>query len=158
VELKSRIRNCIAQQKIRKDILVNTASNQHQGSTNTIDFQEPKEENLESYDEKWLKDLKSHVKKNLHKVDFKIPDLASEMNFSERTLFNKIKVYTGMTPSEYLRKARLALAMHYIKNQKYETIKEIANNTGFVNPRYFTIVFTKEFGKTPTEYIVKYRT
>ncbi len=58
-----------------------------------------------------------------------------------------------MKPSDYLRKVRLDEAMLLLKKRQYQTIKEVAHNCGFVNSKYFTVVFTKEFGKTPTEFL-----
>jgi len=75
------------------------------------------------------------------------------MHISVRTLFNRVKAYTGLTPSAYLRKSRLNLAMQYIENRKYKTIKEVAYAVGITDPRYFTILFKKEFGKSPKEYL-----
>jgi len=111
-----------------------------------------KKEIIQSYDQKWLENLEDKIKNNLHRNDFRLPELAYELNISERTLFNKVKEYTGLTPSLFLRRCRLEQAKHYIIDKKYETIKEVAYNSGFTNPRYFAIAFTKEFGKTPSEY------
>jgi AraC-like DNA-binding protein len=73
------------------------------------------------------------------------------MHITERTLLNKLKQYTGQSPSSYLRKVRLEQAYQYLKTRKYQTIKEVAHATGFNNPQYFNILFKEEFGITAAE-------
>jgi CheY-like chemotaxis protein len=105
----------------------------------------------ESYDEVWLSELEAHIRGNLHRPEFKVPELAYLMHITERTLYNRVKAYTGLTPSEYLRKARLDLAMRYALARKYKTLKELAHAVGMTDPRNFANTFKKEFGRAPME-------
>lgn len=104
-----------------------------------------------SYDEVWMNEFERVIRENLHNADFKVSKLAYAMHITERTLLNKLKQYTGQSPSSYLRKVRLEQAYQYLKTRKYQTIKEVAHATGFNNPQYFNILFKEEFGITAAE-------
>jgi signal transduction histidine kinase/DNA-binding response OmpR family regulator len=143
-ELKLRVSNLIARQQKRK------------ASIESFKLKQPSvnmesDEELISYDEAWLMEVEDVVKKNVQDSDFKVPDLAYMLHVSERTLFNKLKSYTGLTPSEYMRKSRLDLAIHFIKARKFATVKELSASVGIANTTHFATMFKKEFGVAPTK-------
>jgi AraC-like DNA-binding protein len=77
--------------------------------------------------------------------------MTEEVGLSRSQLWRKMKAVLGKTPSELLKDVRLAMAVKMLKSGKYR-ISEIAFYVGFTDQRYFSRVFQKEFGKTPTEY------
>ena len=79
----------------------------------------------------------------------------NDMNVSKSTLYRKIKVLTGMSPSDFIRNIRLKKACEIIKAKKV-SVAEIAYEVGFNDSKYFSVCFKKEFGVTPTEYISRY--
>jgi YesN/AraC family two-component response regulator len=143
-ELLTRLAHLVLRQQDRKQYVKELA-------TRAAISGETIEEEVETYDETWMNELARVVHENFHDPDFKVPDIAFLLNVSERTLFNKLKQYTGQTPSLYLRKVRLDHAYNYLKTRKYQTIKEVVYATGFSNPRYFTMLFKEEFGITPAQ-------
>ena len=147
-EILTRIAHLVLRQQDRKQHIKNVETQVSAKDDKTEDYQA--EEEL-SYDEVWMKELARVVAENLHKPNFKVPDLALLLHVSDRTLFNKIRQYTGQTPALYLRKARLDQAYHYLKTRRYQTVKEVAHATGFSKPRYFTLIFKEEFGITPAQ-------
>lgn len=159
VELKTQIRNLIRNQQLRKAFLRQTAPASSQEKT--LDTSAPvfsaisQEEQLkeESYDEHWMNELQEIVLKSMGKFEFKVSDLAFQLHISERTLRNYIKTYTGLAPSEFLQKARLDRAYQFAKDKKYRTIAEIAYAVGFKDAKHFSKLFTKEFGKSPAEFL-----
>lgn len=102
-----------------------------------------------SYEESWLQHLQAEVQQHLHLPGYKVSDLAAAMHMTERTLFNRVTAYTGLTPSAYIRKARLDQAMHYVTNRTFKTNKELANAVGMTDARHFASAFKKAFGVTP---------
>lgn len=144
-ELNVRVANAIARQQNRKTSLLTPSTPERRTSSS-----QAKEQPL-AYDEKWLQELDSVTKSKLHNNNFKVPDLAHAMHISERTLYNRIQTYTGLSPSQYLRKARLEQAMIHLENRRYRTIKEVVHAVGMNNVRHFTILFKEEFGKLPKE-------
>jgi AraC-like DNA-binding protein len=58
---------------------------------------------------------------------------------------------TGESVGKFVRSIRLSKAKELLKNSEL-TISEIAYETGFSEPGYFTKTFSKEFNMTPSEY------
>jgi AraC-like DNA-binding protein len=40
-----------------------------------------------------------------------------------------------------------------MKSKKYSRISDIAYESGFQDPKYFSTLFRKHYGKTPTEFM-----
>ena len=70
---------------------------------------------------------------------------------SRMQLHRKITALTGQTANEFIRNLRLQKAAQLILTQT-ATIAEIAYDTGFTSPSYFTECFSKYFGKSPSDY------
>ena len=57
-----------------------------------------------------------------------------------------------MTPNQLIQEARLQKALNNM-SQNNKTISEIAYESGFNSPTYFTRVFKKRFGISPTNFV-----
>ncbi|WP_299314268.1 hybrid sensor histidine kinase/response regulator transcription factor [uncultured Aquimarina sp.] len=90
------------------------------------------------------------VKDHMDDDEFSVPLLAEKLHMSRVHLFRKIKNLTGMPPTKFIRKIRLQHARDLLNNKEY-SIAEIAYQTGFKDPAYFTRVYVEEFGKPPSE-------
>ena len=77
---------------------------------------------------------------------------AREMGMARTNLFAKIKAITGQTPNDFIISIRLKKGAYLLRNNPELNITEIATATGFVTPGYFTKIFRRFIGKTPTEY------
>ncbi|PLT35119.1 bifunctional transcriptional activator/DNA repair enzyme AdaA [Bacillus sp. V5-8f] len=62
--------------------------------------------------------------------------------------FRRIK---GITPIEYVQQVRITRAVKYLIESK-ESIANIAEAVGIYNTSYFTTLFKRKLGQTPTEY------
>ncbi len=71
--------------------------------------------------------------------------------FSTSSFFRKFKLYTGMTPLQYLLDIRLSNAKNLLENTTY-SIGEIAALVGYDNALYFSRLFHKHVGISPREY------
>ena len=109
----------------------------------------------ESYDHLWLKQLENIIEKRLDRPDLKVGELAIAMHVSERTLRNRVKNYTGLSPAQYLRKIRLQKALFYFENRQYQTISEVCFAVGMQNVSHFSHIFKEEFGVLPSKYMSK---
>ncbi len=61
------------------------------------------------------------------------------------------KLYTKTTPLNYILSIRIANAQSLLENTKYN-ITEIAAIAGYDNPLYFSRLFKKQTGLSPSEY------
>lgn len=61
------------------------------------------------------------------------------------------KKYLGLTPNDYLNSFRLEKGMELLKSTRL-SVTEIASACGFSSGSYFTELFTREKGCTPTRY------
>lgn len=78
--------------------------------------------------------------------------LAEHLNLSRSNVYRKIKALTGKTIIEFIRMVRLKQAIKLMETKKY-TLAEIAYQTGFTSPSYFTKSFKDEYGKPPSGYL-----
>jgi len=68
-----------------------------------------------------------------------------------RTLFYlKLKTYTGKSPQDFIRIIRLERAASLLRGGR--SVMETATLAGFDNPKYFSTVFKKYFGVSPSKY------
>jgi DNA-binding response OmpR family regulator len=147
-ELRLTVSRLLSQQEERKLYVA-----QEKGMQEDDVDQTGSRNDLIGFDKEWLEKLENIVFDNLANFQFKVPDMAILIGNSERSLFDKLKVLTGLTPSEYLKKARLNRAMELIKLKKLKTIKEITHAIGLQDARSFSAAFKEEFGRSPKDYL-----
>ena len=83
--------------------------------------------------------------------DISVSEYAKSIHVSE-CWFNRIfKKVTKLTPLQYIISVRIAAAKTLLENEGYN-VKETAYAVGFNNPLYFSRLFTKHAGVSPTEY------
>jgi AraC-like DNA-binding protein len=75
------------------------------------------------------------------------------MGLSRSNLFRKLKGLIQMSPSNLIIKIKLNHAQELMKKNKHQRISDIAYESGFNDPKYFSTLFKKNFGKTPKEFI-----
>lgn len=99
----------------------------------------------------FLKEAKEVLEKNLTDEDFGVLQLQRSLAVSRTQLHRKLKALTGLSTTEFINHLRLQKASKLLKDSELH-ISEIAYDTGFRDPNYFTRLFVKFYGKTPTEY------
>ena len=104
-------------------------------------------------DKEFLQKATELVKQHLDN-EFNIDSLCAKMHMSRSSLYNKIKALTGHSPSDFIRQIRMDEAVHLLKSNQY-SIAEISDRLGFGDPKYFTDIFKKHFGVTPSAYLKK---
>ena len=78
--------------------------------------------------------------------------LVKMSNLSERSFQYKFKRLTGQTVSEYLLQKRLAHAKTMLANDPNASIQDVAFDSGFEDPNYFTRQFKKAFDCPPGQF------
>lgn len=91
------------------------------------------------------------VNQHLQDPDFNVDKLAEEVGLSRTQLHRKMKEITGISTGEFIRNLRLQQAERLIREGKIN-IAQVAYSVGFNNQTYFSTVFKRYYGMTPTEY------
>lgn len=99
--------------------------------------------------QKWLRRLERTVKEHLDEGELSNESLAATFKISERQLFRRVKALTGLSPQRYIRQYRLFLALKYLEEGTFKTVKETAEAIGYVNTSYFINQFEQQYGKKP---------
>lgn len=120
-------------------------NNIERGSAN---FKSDKEESVEK---RLLREAEEVILKNIDNTNFKVQDLASSLNYSQRQLSRIIKNYTGLTPVNFILELKLQRAYYLIKERRYSTISEVRYDVGIESASYFSKKFTERFGVRPSE-------
>ena len=94
--------------------------------------------------------FKDIVEARLSDSDLTVDELAASMNLSRVQLYRKVKAFTGSSPNELLRTARLNRGYQLLISTD-KTISEVAYAVGFSAPSYFTKCFKDEFGVSPSD-------
>ena len=87
---------------------------------------------------------------NLSDSDFSIDRLCQEMAMSRTLFYIKLKSYTGKSPQDFIRVIRLERAVTLLRNG--QSVTDTATLTGFENAKYFSTVFKKYFGVSPSKF------
>ncbi|MBR5528823.1 MAG: helix-turn-helix transcriptional regulator [Clostridia bacterium] len=85
-----------------------------------------------------------------------LEELASHCAVSKQQLIRYFKDSLNTTPLNYITEYRLSRAKELLFNCPQLTVKEIAVQLGFDNQHYFSRVFVKVCGETPSQF--RYRT
>lgn len=102
-------------------------------------------------------DALNHIEKSLrffnenYMNEISIEEYAKSIHISPCWFNRQFKKITKTTPLHYILMLRLANAKMLLETKDYN-ISEAAYAVGFKNPLYFSRLFTKHIGITPTEY------
>lgn len=100
--------------------------------------------------ESGIKDAVEYVKLHYHE-DISLKDVANSVYLSESYLSRGIKKLLGINFVEYLTKLRVEKAMEYMKDPNIK-VTDIAQKVGYSDYRYFTHIFKKQTGYTPSKW------
>ncbi|MEC5145032.1 substrate-binding domain-containing protein [Chitinophaga sp. 212800010-3] len=103
----------------------------------------------------FLANFNAIIEKHLSNENFSIQDLCDEMGLSKIQLYRKTKPLLDVSITEYILLQRVQKAKYLIQHQDL-SFAEIAYETGFSTPSYFSTSFKKITGMTPKAYKEKY--
>ena len=109
---------------------------------------------IDSSDEIFIFQFISLLETSYAKTDISVEKLSEELNISRVHLYRKIKEISGLTPVDYLRNFRLSKAVELLDKRRF-SVSEVAYQTGFSSPAYFSKCFKDVFNMTPSEYMEK---
>lgn len=80
-----------------------------------------------------------------------IDDYAEQNHVSASWFIRNFRLYAGITPKQFILQKRIYNAETLLQNTQYN-INEIAQIVGYDNPLYFSRIFQKAKGLSPSEY------
>lgn len=86
-----------------------------------------------------------------------LENIASELQLAPATVSRKFKAETGQTIPEFINRSRIRLAKLYMQEANCN-LSNIAHSIGFSDASYFSKVFLRYTGTTPTEYLKNIQT
>jgi signal transduction histidine kinase/DNA-binding response OmpR family regulator/ligand-binding sensor domain-containing protein len=107
-------------------------------------------------DNDFLKRFADILEKNLSTLNIDMDFIASELSMSHTKFYGKVKKLTGKPPVEFINSYRMRKAARLIVEGAMTT-GEIMLTIGISSNAYYTNVFKREFGMTPTAFAAKYR-
>lgn len=108
-------------------------------------------EKTENVDDLFLQKFMAQIEIIYTDPEYNIEKLSETLGLSRGHLHRKIKDLTGISPVEFLRNYRLNKAALLLK-QRNLNVNEIAYQTGFTSPAYFSKCFKTVYNRTPSEY------
>lgn len=105
----------------------------------------PADETGDSFDEK----VRKCLSENIANEELTVEKLGQMLGYSRVQLFRKIKEKYNLSPSEYIRKYRLAYALKLLLQEDLR-VSEVSFMCGFPDPNRFSKHFSKEFGFPPS--------
>ncbi len=97
-----------------------------------------------------IKKAKAYIEENYNK-DISLEDVSRTVDISSYYFSKLFKEETGENFIEYLTNIRIDQAKRLLQNREL-SIKNICVDTGYSDPNYFSRIFKKQVGVTPTEY------
>ena len=88
---------------------------------------------------------------HLSDTDFNIDRLCREMAMSRTLFYGRLKTLTCQSPQDFMRLIRLEQAAIFLKQG--DSVLDVSVKAGFVNVKYFSTVFKKHFGVSPSKYL-----
>ena len=111
---------------------------------------------IESEDEKLLKNITVYLEENLTNSQLSVEELSKHLGMSRSSLYSKLLQLTGQTPVEYIRSVKLEKAAVLLEKSDLN-IAQIAYSVGFSTPNYFAKSFKAKYNLLPSEYMTKMR-
>ncbi|AUD01510.1 substrate-binding domain-containing protein [Spirosoma pollinicola] len=102
-------------------------------------------------DKKFLNELTGLIEQGLISPNFGVEKLSRDMGLSRVQLYRKVQALLDMNVIDYIAEIRLKKARRLLA-ESTKTMAEIAYETGFSSPAYFTTFFKQHTQKTPSEY------
>lgn len=113
---------------------------------------EPSHTLLDTMDEQFLSRLIRVIEEGMENREFGVDLLADRMGMSQSVLYKKVKALTAMTVNDFSKSIRLKRAAQLLRESGYN-VAEVSSLVGFIDSRYFTKEFKKQFGQTPRDYL-----
>ncbi|MFA9392140.1 MAG: two-component regulator propeller domain-containing protein [Prolixibacteraceae bacterium] len=139
VYLETRIKNLLEQRKKLRERFKTDAS------------VEVEELSMSVADQEFMDKIVHLIHQHMANADFKVETLLENFNYGRTVFYKKMNGITGYSPNDFIRIIRLRKAGELLLSNNV-TVAEVAFGVGYSDTNYFTRIFKKHYGKTPSEY------
>ncbi|MFA8436877.1 MAG: two-component regulator propeller domain-containing protein [Marinifilaceae bacterium] len=137
--LKSKISNLLNSHKVLKEKFL-----KQEDTSEQINYKN-------ELDQEFIQKCMDIVNENMDNPNFSVEEFSKKLFMSRPVLYRKLKALTDQSPQDFVKIIRLKKSVELIKQSKY-SISEIAYQTGFSDPKYFSTSFKKFYGVSPSKY------
>ncbi|MBQ4915035.1 DUF4242 domain-containing protein [Maribacter sp. MMG018] len=106
---------------------------------------------LNSKDDDFMKHLMSYTERIWAHTTISVTNFEENLGYSKSKLYRTMMNLVGKSPNQFLRDYRLDKALELMEKQN-SNISEIAYQTGFGSPSYFSKCFQKKYGLLPSNF------
>ena len=103
----------------------------------------------------YIMQARDYIERNFRQVSCTVKSVADKVQLDRTYLYRLFKEETGFSVIEYINNCRIGRACTMLNNTDVQ-IKDVALSVGFSDQLYFSKVFRKLKGITPTEYRKKH--
>lgn len=100
--------------------------------------------------ESWIGEAEQIVLDNLTSSEFSLDELSAELHYSRSAVQKRIKQFTGLSVSKFIRSVRLEKSLEFMVDEE-NSIAQIAHLVGFKSHSYYTRCFKDYFGIDPVK-------
>lgn len=100
-------------------------------------------------DLRFLSEFKALVMQNIANEQFGVDEICRQMGVSKVQLYRKVKALLHCNINEYILQVRLQRAKYLLQHEDV-SVAEVAYQTGFASPAYFSTVFKNHEGISPS--------
>lgn len=141
--LKLKIKNIISnKQAILETITMNIESGD---SVKPIDIP-----GVSDLDNDFLNRCTIYIEDRMSDPELNVLSLCRELMMSRTLFYGKMKSLTGQGPNDFIKTIRMNRAANLLK--KGMMIQDVAVSVGIIDSKYFSTVFKKHFGVSPSKY------
>ncbi|MEO5789048.1 nickel-binding protein [Gelidibacter sp.] len=110
---------------------------------------------LDSNDQKFLNSLMNYTEKEWSNPNLNVEKFSQHLGYSKSQVYRKITSITGQPQNQFLKQYRLNQALKLL-HKKNNNISQVAFETGFNTPAYFSKCFQETYGILPSHYLKSY--
>lgn len=138
--LQKRVKNILTQRKQLKERFSQQVESK------------PKELAKFPKDQEFLSKVIELIEENMKNPDFTVDTLIGNFHYGRTVFYKKMKGISGYAPKDFIRIIRMKKAGKLFLEDPSLTVAEVSFMIGYDEPAYFSKIFKKHFGQTPSEY------
>lgn len=115
------------------------------------DSEDPLLHGLHGEDRRFVESFTTFLNEHLDDGGLDVPQICEGLGVSRSVLFGRCRTLLGTTPATFLRRLRLERARELIR-EGGRSMTDVSYAVGINDPHYFSKIFKKEFGVTPSRF------